>query len=288
METPVGRPNGPFTNFPLFNVPPQVTTALAEIGYDSCSTASNHSLDQHEAGVARTLAALDNAGIQHAGTARSRAEAEKINLLTVHDVTVAHLSYTFSFNGIPLPQGKEWLANALDPAAVIRDARRARAAGAEVVIVSIHWGSEYQHEPDELQLRVARQLLAAPEIDLILGHHAHVVQPLERIGDKWVAYGMGNEVAWQNQAQDTRDGILPVFTFGEVRPGVFRVTTVEVRPVHMWLNGGRARLYDVASALRDPHVSAPVKASCRASLRRTLGVLNQRGAAKDGMVIAKR
>jgi poly-gamma-glutamate synthesis protein (capsule biosynthesis protein) len=288
METPVGRPHGPFTNFPLFNVPPQVATTLAEIGYDSCSTASNHALDQHEAGVARTLAALDKAGIRHAGTARSPAEAARLNLLTVNGVTVAHLSYTFSFNGIPRPDGKEWLANLLDPDAVIKEARRARAAGAEVVIVSIHWGSEYQHEPDGLQLRVARELLAAPEIDLILGHHVHVVQPLERIGDKWVAYGMGNEVAWQNQAQDTRDGILPVFTFGEVRPGVFRVTRVEVRPVHMWLDGGPARLYDVAAALRDPHVPAQVKASCRASLRRTLAVLNQRGAARAGMVVAQR
>ena len=55
-------------------------------------------------------------------------------------------------------------------------------------------------------------------MDLILGHHAHVVQPLERIGDKWVAYGMGNQVAWQNQAYNTRDGIMPRFTFTEVSP----------------------------------------------------------------------
>jgi poly-gamma-glutamate capsule biosynthesis protein CapA/YwtB (metallophosphatase superfamily) len=61
---------------------------------------------------------------------------------------------------------------------------------------------------------------ACTDIDLILGDHVHVVQPIEKIGDKWVAYGMGNEVAFQNQAQDTRDGIMPRFTFTEIRPSV--------------------------------------------------------------------
>ena len=75
METPLGPADGPFSGYPSFSVPPQVATGLADLGYDSCSTASNHSLDQGEAGVARTLDALDAAGIRHAGTARSPAEA---------------------------------------------------------------------------------------------------------------------------------------------------------------------------------------------------------------------
>jgi poly-gamma-glutamate capsule biosynthesis protein CapA/YwtB (metallophosphatase superfamily) len=285
METPLGPAGGPFSNYPLFSVPPQIAPALARIGYDSCSTASNHTLDQGEAGVVRTLDALDRAGIRHAGSARSAAEAATINLLLVNGVIVAHLAYTFSFNGLVRPPGADWLANPLDPAVVLADAHRARQAGAEVVVVSVHWGTEYQHEPDAQQTSVARTLLASPDIDLIIGHHVHVVQPLERIGDKWVAYGMGNEVAWQNFSDDTQDGIMPRFTFTEVRRGVFRVTHVDVRPIHMWLDTRPARVLDVTAVLADPATPDPVRQACQRSWHRVRDIVGSRGAYDDGLVL---
>ena len=141
--------------------------------------------------------------------------------------------------------------------------------------MSIHAGTEYQHSADSYQIALAHQLLASPDVDLILGAHVHVVQPLEKIGDKWVAYGMGNQVAWQNQAYDTRDGIMPRFTFTEVSPGVFRVTKAEVIPTHMWLDGGagpalrhrrRARLAGHAAGRSGP----PARRRC-AGPRSVLG-----------------
>jgi poly-gamma-glutamate synthesis protein (capsule biosynthesis protein) len=285
LETPLGPTGGPFSNFPIFSVPPQVAGTLGRLGYDTCSTASNHSIDQGEAGVARTLDALDAAGVRHAGTARSPAEAAKVTMLLANGVRVAHLSYTFSFNGLRRPAGKDWLANALEPREVLAAARRARTAGAEVVIVSLHWGTEYQHAPNGYQIALARQLLADPAIDLILGHHAHVVQPLERIGDKWVAYGMGNEVAYQNFSLDTRDGIMPRFTFREVRPGVFRVVRAEVVPVHMWLDSRPVRVLDVAATIADPAAPDPYRRACRQSLQRIRAVLGQRGAYAAGLVL---
>jgi poly-gamma-glutamate synthesis protein (capsule biosynthesis protein) len=200
-------------------------------------------------------------------------------------VTVAQLSFTWSFNGLSLPPDKPWLADPIDVDTILFDARMARLAGAEVVIVSMHWGTEYQHEADSYQTTLAHTLLASADIDLILGDHVHVVQPLQKIGDKWVVYGMGNEVAWQNQAQDTRDGIMPRFTFTEVSPGVFRVTKAEVIPIHMWLDGSPARLYDVAAALAAPDTPAAIRASCAASLRRTRSVLGELGAFDDGLVL---
>lgn len=287
METPLAARGGPFGNYPLFNVPPQIATTLANVGYDTCSTASNHSLDQGQAGIARTLAALDAAGIRHTGTARNPAEARRLNLMTVHGVVVAQLSYTFSFNGLRRPAGKDWVANYLtaSAAAVLAEAKRARAAGAEIVIVSLHWGTEYSHDPNDFQKGVADRLLASPDVDLIVGHHAHVVQPLQRLHGKWVAYGMGNQVAWQNQAVDTRDGIMPVFTFTETRHGTFTVTRAEVIPIHMWLDGARATALDVPSCLRDPRLSAAVHRSCRASLQRTRSVVGGLGAGKAGLVV---
>jgi hypothetical protein len=288
METPLGRPEGPFSSYPIFNVPPQVVPALADLGYDSCSTASNHSLDQGEAGIDRTLDALDASGIHHAGTARTPEEHARPNLLTANGVTVAHLSYTWGFNGLERPADKPWLANLIDVDAILADAHAARTAGAQVVILSLHFGTEYQHEADSYQIDIAQQLLASPDVDLILGAHVHVVQPLERIGDKWVAYGMGNEVAWQNQAYDTRDGIIPRFTFAEVSPGTFKVIRAEVIPIHMWLDGGPARLYDVAATLDAPDVPPEIRASCLASLRRTASVLDERGAYESGLLLAGR
>jgi poly-gamma-glutamate synthesis protein (capsule biosynthesis protein) len=96
---------------------------------------------------------------------------------------------------------------------------------------------------------------------------------------------MGNEVAFQNQAQDTRDGIMPFFTFTEVRPAVFRVTRAEVFPIHMWLDSRPVRLYDVAAALADPDVPAAIKASCAASRARTLAVLGRMNGIREGLIV---
>jgi poly-gamma-glutamate capsule biosynthesis protein CapA/YwtB (metallophosphatase superfamily) len=285
LETPLGRPAGPFTGYPVFSVPPQIATALRATGYDDCDTASNHSLDGGAAGVARTVAALDAAGITHTGSARGAAEAARTDLLWVAGVPVAHLAYTFSFNGIPLPRQRPWLANRLEVPRILADAHRAREAGAQVVIVSLHWGTEYQHAPDAAQLRRARILLSAPDIDLILGCHAHVVQPMERIGEKWVVYGMGNEVAWQPQRQDTRDGVMPRLTFTEVAPGRFRATAVAAVPTFMRLEGRTATLVDLPVALADPRLPAPRRAAYLASWQRTRRYLDARGAAASGLVV---
>jgi poly-gamma-glutamate capsule biosynthesis protein CapA/YwtB (metallophosphatase superfamily) len=271
LETPLGQPAGPFSGYPIFNVPPQIAGTLARVGYDDCDTASNHTIDKGLAGVQRTLAALDAAGISHTGSARSAAEAAQLDLLHVNGVTVAHLAYTFSFNGLPLPKGEPWLANALNVRRILADAHRAKQAGAEVVIVTIHWGTEYVHAPNQQQLTVARQLLASPDVDLIVGCHVHVVQPLQEINGKWVAYGMGNQVAWQPFRQDTRDGVMPRFTFTEMTPGHFIVTKTEVIPTYMRLGPGPARLIDLPRALADPHLSAGLRAEYLASWRRTAG-----------------
>lgn len=215
IETPVASRSGPFTGYPMFNSPPQIVDAIRRLGYDTCSTASNHAIDQGEPGVRRTLDALDKAGIQHAGTARSAAEAEGIKLLDVKGVKIAHLSYTYGTNDIPKPRGKPWLVNdGLQPGRILADAARAKDYGADVVILSLHWGEEYRQEATREQRRLAATLLRSPDVDLILGDHVHVVQPFERINGKWVAYGMGNQVANPTaNAPATHEGLIARFTF---------------------------------------------------------------------------
>ncbi|WP_242910964.1 CapA family protein [Actinomadura terrae] len=215
VETPLAPPSGPFQGYPTFSSPPQIVNAIRGLGYRTCSTASNHSIDQGEPGVRRTIDDLDKAKIRNTGTARSAKEAEEINILNVKGAKVAQLSYTFGTNGIPKPAGKPWIVNdGLNPQKILADAARAKQAGAEIVILSLHWGEEYQHEATPEQRGLARTLMRSPNVDLILGCHAHVVQPYEQINGKWVVYGMGNAVANPTaNTQATHEGIVARVTF---------------------------------------------------------------------------
>jgi poly-gamma-glutamate capsule biosynthesis protein CapA/YwtB (metallophosphatase superfamily) len=210
LETPLSPTGRHLSGYPSFNGPPQIATAVRDAGYDACSTASNHSLDQGPQGVSGTLQVLDRAGLRHAGIARSPREAQP-TMLDVKGAKVAMLSYAYGFNGRKVPAGQPWRANRIDPARILADARAARRAGSQFTVVFLHWGQEYQTAPTPWQLSVARQLLADPSIDLILGHHVHVVQPARRIQGKWVAFGMGNLLSAQSSAccpANTLDGVI--------------------------------------------------------------------------------
>jgi poly-gamma-glutamate capsule biosynthesis protein CapA/YwtB (metallophosphatase superfamily) len=247
LETPLAPEGGPYSGYPSFSAPPEIADALEDTGYDTCSTSSNHTIDQGADGVKRTLDKLDATGIKHTGSARSAAEAAKPLILDVHGVKVAQVSYAFGFNGIKVPAGKPWLANQIDVDDVLASARKARAAGAQVVIASLHWGVEYQHDPTAEQRSQAKKLLASDDIDLIIGHHAHVVQPFEKIGDKWVAYGLGNSVARHSEPRgDTEEGAAARFRF--VRDGDrWKVDKAEYIPTYIKLDAP-IRLLDLSTS----------------------------------------
>ncbi|GAA3210534.1 CapA family protein [Actinocorallia longicatena] len=278
LETPLAPPRGPFHGYPVFSVPPQIVPALADLGYDTCSTASNHTLDQGTAGVGRTLRALDAAGIRHTGSARSAAEAARTNLLSVAGVPVAQLSYTYGFNGFRLPAGRPWTANQISVPRILAEARRARRAGAKAVIVSLHWGTEYRHAPNAMQVKVARALLASPAVDLIVGHHAHVVQPIGRASNgEYVAYGMGNLLAGQI-GRDKNEGVITRFTFTRSGRG-YKVTKAEFVPTLIEAPGGRVRLYDVLAELRRTDLSTARRTMLGRVAARTASIVRSRGVA---------
>lgn len=279
MEQPLAAPEGPFTGWPLFSAPPDLADAAAAAGFDTCSTASNHALDTGMEGVVRTLDNLDRVGLAHAGTARSQAEADTPTIIDVRGVPVAHLSYTYSFNGIPLPADAPWAANEIDPEQILAEARRARQAGAEIVIASLHWGTEYQVAADSGQLALAEQLLASPDLDLIIGHHAHVVQPMERIGHRWVAYGLGNLTARfpDGSPEQTQDSIIPTFTFTEIAPGQWQASQVDVTPA--WIEyTPAARVVNLPAAVADPGLEQARRDRYERALQRIQDQVNQRGA----------
>ncbi len=292
LETPVAPANGPYEGYPRFSVPPQIAQTIKDIGYDTCSTASNHTLDQGTAGIKRTLDALDAAGVQHAGSYRTEADSETTNMLTVTPrqggapVKVAQLSYTFGFNGLSRPSGESWVANLTDASAILAAAHRARTAGAAIVVLSIHWGVEYSHVPNSQQIALAKQLTASPDIDLILGCHEHVVQPIAKVNGKWVIYGMGNQVARHaDPINDNREGIMPEVTFTENASGHWVATKAQVIPTWVALTPN-IRVIDVPDALADPATTAANKSIYAGALSRITDYVDRLGGKADGLTIA--
>ena len=144
LETPIAPPGvRPHADLPIFGAPAEIASEIAAVGYDRCSLAANHALDQRIAGIDATLAAFDAAGLGHAGMARSAAEASA-SIFAVNGVDVAHISASYGFNGFSPPADEPWRVNGIDTDRIIADATAARAAGAEVVVVSLHWGIEGQ------------------------------------------------------------------------------------------------------------------------------------------------
>jgi poly-gamma-glutamate synthesis protein (capsule biosynthesis protein) len=255
LETPVAPPGGPYRGYPKFAVQPEIVEALAGAGFDECSTASNHSLDDRTDGLVRTLDALDAAGIGHAGTYRTQAESTTPQILDVHGVKVAHVAGTFGLNGRSAPAGQEWSVE-VDPApgvaGLLAAAARARAAGADVVVASLHCCVEYRHDPTGAQIAAVHALLASPDVDLVLGHHAHVVQPFERIDGEWAAYGLGNLIAQHStRGYDTEDSVMARFRFTRGADGRFTVSRAEAVPLRIELGADAVRVVPADSATFD-------------------------------------
>lgn len=277
VETPLSTDNRRISGYPVFNAPHQLADAIRRAGYDSCSTASNHSLDQGEAGVQATLEALDRVGVGHAGTARTAAEAARPKLRDVNGVRVALLAYTYGLNGFTPPAGKPWLVNVIDPHRIRADAAVARRAGAQFVVVSMHWGQEYRVAPTAEQRTLARTLLGSPDIDLILGSHAHVVQPIEKIGSKYVVYGLGNFLSGQSAKccpAASQDGVIVRVT---VRRAGDTGVAERVDYTPTWVDTGSYRVLPVAAALNDPATPAATRAALRTSWRRTVAAITSLG-----------
>jgi poly-gamma-glutamate capsule biosynthesis protein CapA/YwtB (metallophosphatase superfamily) len=275
METPLG-PGAP-SGYPVFNTPPALATAIKRAGWDVCTTASNHSVDQGQAGVRSTIRALRRAGLRHTGTARSRRESRRILLVDVKGIRVAILAATYGTNGIPMPH--PWSVMLIRPKQIIARARRARRLGADLVILNLHWGAEYVHTPTAAQRAIARRLRRSGAVDLIVGQHAHVVQPIRRLRGRFVVYGEGNFLSAQSSSccpGPTQDGLAAV---ARVRVSGDRVSVTRVNYVPIYVRrpdfvalpvGHRLRRLAAAGASGSAEAVA-----LRASWRRTVGVVGR-------------
>lgn len=195
-------------------------------------------------------------------------------MYAVGGVKIAHLSFTASFNG--LTPTESWQANRLDPARILQDARLAHRRGADVVVVSLHWGEEFHHDPTAYQRVVAERLLRGDAIDLIVGHHAHVVQPIRRVEGNWVAYGMGNSFSGMRDELShahVQDGYVLVAVL-EHGPHGWHVEKVRFAPT--WVVPGTFVVRLVGPSIDDGTLPGSILAELRRSWRRTVGYVDAR------------
>ncbi len=208
----------PYSGYPAFNSPDDLAYSLKDMGFDLMLTANNHSLDRGGKAVIRTLDVMDEAGLRHVGTSRTQEEYDNnIQVMDVGGISVAFLGYTYGTNGIPTPKDAPYAVNlfntdylthmsTLDEEKVRGDLEKAKALDTDLIAVMIHWGVEYQTKQNSYQEQVA-DFLFQNGADIILGGHAHVLQPMElrtvtmpdgTEKQGFVCYSLGNFISAQN------------------------------------------------------------------------------------------
>ncbi len=231
--------------------PREFARDLAWAGYDGCSTSNNHTFDWGIKGLADTRTVMAAYGMKAAGPGPDAATPGQPAMYDVKGVKIAHLSYSYNLaNGPEYPAAAPWLkANTLESHTadgIVADARAARAAGASVVLVSMHWGKQFVVQPSNEQTTFANAVLRSGAVDQIIGNHPHVVQPCQRINGRIVNYAFGNQVSDQRAGyppatsthpgarSNAQDGVIGKFTFvvtdGKVAnvTGQYQVTRTDI------------------------------------------------------------
>jgi hypothetical protein len=277
LETPVAGPSGPFSAYPSFNVPPQILPAARAVGYQACTTASNHSIDRGTDGLVRTLDALDAAGVQHTGSYRTEAESHGVLILQTPAARIAVVAAAYGLNGQSPEQ--PWQVDLLEPEAMIAKARQARALGADIVLGVLHAGDEYSSEPNAQQHEAAHALVDSGQFSLIYGHHSHSVLPIEQYNGIWIVYGLGNGITELSPWYVVNnEGLLVRAQFSQDSAGTWTASDLAWAPSVM-VRGPYRWCSVAADAPQGPCAGAAADAATR---QRTRTVVESRGAAAAG------
>ena len=215
LETSFAGSDVGYSNYPRFNSPDSLITAIKNIGVDVISTAGNHCLDYGFSGLSRTIDVLDSNGLSHLGTYKSQEEQSKILYEDIDGVKIAFLNYTYGTNGIPVPSGKDFCVNLIDKDLMSYQINLAKDENADVIIACMHWGTEYSTVQNSEQEDLA-DFLFESGVDIIIGNHPHVAEPMEKrsvtledgtVKDCFVIYALGNFTADQNY-DNTRSSVI--------------------------------------------------------------------------------
>jgi poly-gamma-glutamate capsule biosynthesis protein CapA/YwtB (metallophosphatase superfamily) len=192
--------NGPYSGFPRFKAPVEIVDALQAAGFDVLVTANNHSLDNNEKGIITTLDHIEQRGLIPIGTNRTL-EEDKPHILEKNGLRIGLAAYTYGTNGIPIPDGKPYLVNLIDPVQMREDMAYLDSEVVDFKVVALHFGQEYHRAPSEQQ-RNTVMYLNSLGVDVVIGSHPHVLQPIEWIEGEdrhktLVIYSLGNFISNQ-------------------------------------------------------------------------------------------
>ncbi|MGM9612822.1 MAG: CapA family protein [Butyricicoccus sp.] len=244
-----------YSGYPAFNTPDDLADNLKDMGFDLLLTANNHCMDRGFDGLSRTLDVLDERGLQHVGTYRTREERNAASGAVIADVggiSVAFLGYTYGTNGIPVASDRKFSVNLFntdymsdcavpDTETIEADLAAARALGTDLIAVMIHWGVEYQTTQNAYQEEIA-SLLFANGADIILGGHSHVPQPMElrTVTDEngqekqgFVCFSLGNFISAQNDRYTDTTAVLNLELTKDMETGEAAVSGYNYAPMLM-------------------------------------------------------
>lgn len=218
QETVLGGSEIGVSDYPTFNSPQEAGDAMLDAGFNLVSLATNHTMDRGEKAVLKSREYWDEkTDVLAVGSYSSDEAQNKIEIREKNGIKYAMLNYTYGTNGMPVPNGKDYLVNVWPTDLNLNDPSRDKEYQAyketvkedikavrdqvDVLIVAMHWGVEYTHDPTEYQ-KDSAQFLADNDVDIVIGTHPHVIQPVTWIDDTLVFYSLGNFVSAQDQKQN--------------------------------------------------------------------------------------
>ena len=241
LETTFAGEDVGYSSYPTFNTPDSLAYELKDIGVDVLSTAGNHALDKGFNGLSRTIDVLNKADISHLGTYKSEEEQDKTLIKYVKGIKIAFVNFTYGTNGIPIPSDKPYCVNLIDENLMKEQIDMAKQEDPDIIIACMHWGTEYKTTPNSTQEQLA-DFLFKNGIDIILGTHPHVLEPMEKrtvtlddgtTKDGFVIYSLGNFIADQN-AEYTRDSIILNIDITKHADGKVTIDNYEYIPIYMY------------------------------------------------------
>ncbi|HWJ77931.1 MAG TPA: CapA family protein [Niallia sp.] len=212
-ETIVAGESIGLSGYPAFNGPVEIADSIKKAGVDIVTTANNHSLDRGVEAQKLSLQNLDDIKLPHVGTFMNEEDQQQLRILSSNGIKVAFLSYTYGLNGIPIPKGKEYIVNMIDFDKMKKEINRAKKE-ADLIVMGIHWGMEYERFPSIEQRDIAK-FLVDEGVDIIFGSHPHVLQPAEWLEGKdgnksLVVYSLGNFLSGQDEQYRDLGGMVSV------------------------------------------------------------------------------
>lgn len=212
QETPIAKSYKP-SGYPLFNSPTELGQEVADIGFDVVNLANNHMLDKTSKGLLETIEFWDGvSGVVRTGAYKDKADLENVEYIERDGIKIGLVGVTQYTNGLSLPDDSPLEFLYTSETEAIEQKIKAAADACDVVLVNAHWGSEYTTTPSQDQKNLAKQM-AAWGADIIIGHHPHVLQPIEWLenadgSQTLVAYSLGNFISQQNTAARVIGGML--------------------------------------------------------------------------------